>query len=75
MRKTRTFTEQERETLINYLATISIDAKGFSDDGLYTFMITNHLKFDDNGEIVAEGYLSDEDCYNLYMYGNKAGLR
>lgn len=75
MRKTRTFTEKERETLINYLATISIDANGFSDDGLYAFMITNHLRFDDNGAIVAEGYLSDDDCYNLYEYGNTAGIR
>lgn len=75
MKKTRTFTQKERETLISYLATIDIDANGFSDDGLYGFMLTNHLSFDESGEIVAEGYLTEEDSYNLYTYGNRAGLR
>lgn len=71
MRQTRTFTEKERQTLISYLATIGIDANGFSDDGLYSFMITNHLEFSENSEIIANGYLSNDDCYNLYMYGHK----
>lgn len=75
MRKTRTFTAKERETLCNYLDSIGIEARDMSDDGLYTFMITKHLSFDENGEIVAEGYLTFEDSYNLYMYGNKAGLK
>lgn len=74
MRKTRTFTAEERETVCKYLDQVGFDCRDMSDDGLYGMMITHHLKLE-NGELIAEGYLSEEDSYNLYMYGNKIGLK